>query len=225
MWPCGQISSVDELLLDLEMRRIDIITTAIPRPLLKLAIESFMRKFIGRERYHVRWLFHLDQYRDLDQAETMACAAELSRLFDESILIRSRRNIGFLASARKLLRLSEASVVFVEDDWFWRGRFILHRIESELKRQRCHAFSFRNHREYVGAMGCCYWTRTVVDAMLTWRRPDVITTEKDVKRLMRHCGLRTLTLPEKKLHDYRPVRHLGPGWSLEQGLGHSTRID
>lgn len=208
------------------MHGIDIVTTAIPRaPLLKLAIESFMRKFKGRTAYRVRWLFHLDQYPGLDQGDTIEAAARLSGLFDESILIRSQHNIGFLASARKLLRLSVSPVVFVEDDWLWRGRFILHRVESEVKKQGCHAFSFRNSSEHVGAMGCCYWNRVAINTMLEWRRPDVITTERDVKRLMRHYSLRTLINSEKKLHDRRPVRHLGPFWSHEKGFGSSTRID
>lgn len=209
------------------MRHIDIVTTAIPRPLLRLAVNSFFEAFVHRHRYHVRWLFHLDQHPRLmtEQCDTMREASELSKLFDEAILIRSKKNIGFIASAFKLLKLSQHPVIFVEDDWYWSGRFLLHRIERELELQDRHAFSFRNTFEYVGAMGCCYWTRTVVDALIGWRRPSIIITERDVKRLMRYHDLRTLTTSPKRLHDCRPVRHMGPRWAVENGLGRSTRID
>ena len=209
------------------MKHIDIVTTAIPRPLLRLAIESFFKAFVHSREYHVRWLFHLDQYPGLEteQCATMQEAAELTKFFDESILLRSKKNIGFIASSLKLLKLSNHPVIFVEDDWYWRGRFLLHRIEREIKRQGRHAFSFRNQFEHVGAMGCCYWTREAVDALISWRRPDIIETERDVKRLMRHYSLQTLTTTKRRLHDYRPVRHLGPRWAMENGLGTSTRID
>lgn len=209
------------------MRHIDIVTTAIPRPLLRPAIMSFMRSFIGSRHYRIRWLFHLDQYPGLEdqQNSVMREAVELSDLFAESILIKSHENVGFIEANRKLLGLSKNPVVFVEDDWYWRGRFMLRRIESELKRQGRHAFSFRNPYEYIGAMGCCYWTRQTVNVLVGWQRQDLINTERDVKRLMRHYCLRTLTAPRRKLHDPRPVRHMGPRWAVENGLGRSTRID
>ncbi len=155
----------------------------------------------------------------------MRAAADLSGLFHDALLLRSNENIGFLKSVRKLIQHARSDVIFVEDDWRWHGRLLMRRVQDEVKRQGCHAYSFRNPCEYVGAMGCCYWSFETVNVLRYWKRVDVISTEKDVKRLMRHYGHKTMTKPGRRLHDIRVVEHMGPAWSSENGLGGSTRID
>lgn len=206
-------------------KKLDIVTTAIPRPLLRAAITSFLTTFIHSNDYDLRWLFHLDQYPGLEefQGSVFAEAAELSTLFDEAVLIRSNTNVGFIESVAKLVKLSKNPIVFVEDDWTWKGKLMMHRTQNEVQSRGKAGYNFRSAREYVGAMGCSFWTRRTVETFLSIRHAVVL--EADVKRIFKSLSMEGLQDSTRRLHTSRLCVHMGPEWSARNGFPESTRID
>ncbi|NQU12087.1 hypothetical protein HQ590_14930, partial [bacterium] len=102
-------------------KKIDLVSLALPRLTTQLCIQSFLRSWADRDRFHVRWIFHLDQYAGMEHnyLENLQMAAGLAGEFDESLLLTTKHNLGYGGSYARAFGLVEHDVLNVEDDFLW----------------------------------------------------------------------------------------------------------
>jgi len=148
-------------------RQVDVVSLAIPRLLTERCIDSFLTSWADRDQYHVRWIFHLDQYKGLEgnYTENMEMAARLAPRFDDAILLSTKTNVGYGRAYGRALRQVRHDVLNVEDDFFWIAPWSLAAVIKATGQADGRAF-FHKQRFPIGTTSPAFWRRHVVEAIL-----------------------------------------------------------
>ncbi len=139
---------------------IDVATTSMPRGVTALCMASFLRAFVDRHSFRLRWLFHMCQNpfpgAECMWASTMAEAVDVASWFDDAILIAHRSNVSYGSAVWNLLEKIENPTLWIEDDKLWKKPFVL----SEILETEKHFYSFAQMP--IGTTSPAYWSPEAV---------------------------------------------------------------
>jgi hypothetical protein len=168
-------------------------------------ITGFVARFRDRQAFHIRWLFHLDQYSGLESNfnQNLRQALVVSEQFDEFELYVSRINRGFEGTLKKMMGVVCRDVLWIEDDWRWNHDFWLGQIIKTVREQRADGFDFSNQRQRVGSVCPSFWTLNKVCFLRdNWPQPTkyggrdrVSFTDFELKSVFRKTSFRHARVP------------------------------
>jgi len=151
----------------------DVMTTSIPRLMTVENMTQFLSAMQDRDSYHLRWLYHLDQYDKLEHNfdENLKQAKQMAKQFDEAHIFSSRKNLGFGGSVKRLMKKTKYDVLWIEDDYSWKRKFRLSDILAAMEKQESDYFSFVRQNIRTGCCSPSYWSRELIDWLLKhWPR-------------------------------------------------------
>jgi len=172
-------------------KKIDIASPSLPRLMTFRNVSGLLSCIEDRDDFHIRWLFHLDQYPGLEEdwEASLIDACKAVPLFDDALLFASKTNVGYGGVIHRLMSEVEQDVLWVEDDWEWNGYFKLGDIQKAIADEGAYGFNFSFRREKIGAMRPAYWTHPMVQYLLSrWPASSLGMTEKKIKRRIMRGG-------------------------------------
>ncbi len=201
---------------------IDLATTAIPRLMTYDNISSFLRCMKDRDKFHIRWLYHLDQYKGLesDWESELIEATLLSRKFDDSTLMADRSSKGMGNAVRRLMsEVRPNGVMWIEEDWRWIKEFSLTDIFKAVEDEEGDSFNFCRVGGRIAGLHPTYWSYKMVQCLLENWPGDKHFTDVRGKRVMKAKGI------WKYAHGKHIPRglcqHVGSNYLMERGFTHS----
>lgn len=176
---------------------LDIGTMCIPRLCLDASIRSFFEHWQDRDRFRVRWIFHLDQYGlpGLEQywREQVEQAVELTELFDDVVLMATTRNRGYGDSFHRVLSVVVHPFFYSDDDNIWRRPIEL----SFAYDSTYDHFSFNNAAP--GGTSPAYWSFPMVRHLLYhYPANHRKITELALRATLKGAAFKSNHDPEKK---------------------------
>ncbi|KKK76598.1 hypothetical protein LCGC14_2862010, partial [marine sediment metagenome] len=148
---------------------IDLATTAIPRLMTYDNISSFLRCMRDRDKFYIRWLYHLDQYKGLesDWNSELIEAMLVSNKFNDSMLMADRSSRGMGNAVRRLMsEVGKNGVLWIEEDWRWIREFSLSDILKAVEDEGGDSFNFCKVGGRVCGLHPTYWSYKMVRCLL-----------------------------------------------------------
>ena len=104
---------------------LDVVSTGIPRLTTERCIRSWLNNFTDRDKFQLRWLFHLDVFPRLAQHadQNMTMAETVAPLFDQAVTLRTQPGRGYGNALHTMLRHCRHDVLWIEDDKLWHAPF------------------------------------------------------------------------------------------------------
>lgn len=202
-------------------RWLDVGTTAIPRLLTARCMESFLDKMIDRDKYLLRWIFHLDWIDHLafrgNWRTNLVQAVSFSRHFDDALILASTTNQGYDGSILNALRHVRGDVLWVEDDKIWTKPF---RVESVIENSG-DGFFFLGPDTRCGSTSPSFWRHRLAVFLRDWliQCPNLRTIrERDLIQVAGHYeSNRTMgDVPSRAFGDL--------GWQFMADAGFSRNL-
>ena len=143
---------------------LDVGTMCIARLCLGKCISSFLEHLKDRDNFRLRWICHLDQHGPGGMEEQWAAQlteiVEVSKLFDDFVLIANKTHVGYGGSFFRILREVRHGMFYTDDDqWFTKDIRVADAIAGGFDHYNWH------NCEIAGTVPS-YWSPKLVQYML-----------------------------------------------------------